>query len=476
MSDSKTRVRFAPAPTGAMHLGNIRTALFNFLFEKQKKGTLVLRIEDTDPKRNFDPQGTHIIQDLNWLGIEYDEGPNKLSQHGPYFQSKRTQLYKQKLQELIEKETVYRCFCTQDELEKKRQRQKALKQPPRYDRTCLKLPQEKIDKKLEAKIPFVWRVKLDHSQHITINDLGHGKIEYDLKNFSDFPVTRQDGSFTFMLANCIDDIDMNITHVFRGEDHQTNTVGQAFLYYVFNMPLPIYWHMPIMCNIDGKKLSKRDFGFSLKDLKSGGFLPEAIVNYLSIIGGSFEKEIMPVEKIVQSYNFEHVGAPGHIKYDVDKLRWVNHKWLTHYDTQQLTKLVLPILEKKFPAIKNEQAETIENLIKMVQPELVTLNDISSLAKFYFEPPKDVFKKLEKNFSKDLISSFSDIKKIILENLENSNQTIEKLKSYSKDNNIKIGDMFKIVRMALIGKSNGPGLADILNILGTSKTEQRIKAI
>ena len=173
MKDFKVRVRFAPAPTGAMHLGNIRTALFNYLFAHKKNGALVLRIEDTDPQRNFDPDGKHIIADLKWLNIIYDEGPGKEGNCGPYFQSKRTKIYQKKLNELTDKKLAYRCFCTKEELDKKRQRQIFLKQPPRYDRACLELSEEEAKAKLKQNIPFIWRIKLDHSQKITVNDIAH---------------------------------------------------------------------------------------------------------------------------------------------------------------------------------------------------------------------------------------------------------------------------------------------------------------
>src|SRR5579863_4599044 len=258
----KVRVRFAPSPTGMMHLGNVRAALINFLFAHQKKGTFVLRIEDTDAQRMLDPEAKKIIEDLAWLGLTYDEGPHVGGPYAPYFQSERMNLYQEKLHLLKEKNLIYRCFCSEEELAKRRDRQQALKLPPRYDRTCLALSEKEINHLLDNNTLFIWRFKLDHQRSVTITDLAHGETTFKLSNFSDFAITRQDGSFTFIFANFVDDLLMKITHIFRGEDHLSNTANQAALFAAAGAPLPIYWHLPILCNLEGKKLSKRDFGFS----------------------------------------------------------------------------------------------------------------------------------------------------------------------------------------------------------------------
>lgn len=353
------RLRFAPSPTGMMHLGNIRTALMNALFACKNNGSFVLRIEDTDAARNFDPGALNIIQDLTWLGLTYDEGPGKGGPYAPYFQSERAPLYQKSLDQLIAKNAVYRCFCSPEELDKQRTRQIALKKPPRYDRTCLQLSADAINKKLDQKIPFIWRYLLDHTQQISINDLAHGPINFDLKNFSDFPLTRGDGSFTFIFANFVDDMLMNMTHVIRGEDHLTNTACQAVLFHAFNATIPTFWHLPILCNVEGKKLSKRDFGFSLRDLKNNGFLPEAIINYLAIIGGgSFANEVMSFDQLAQAIDFDHINATGQVKFDPEKLRWMNNKWIARISAQELYDRCLPYLTQAYPNLHNIDTEQL----------------------------------------------------------------------------------------------------------------------
>ena len=368
------RVRFAPSPTGIMHLGNVRTALLNFLFSGQKQGTFVLRIEDTDPERNFDPGGVRIMKDLAWLGITYDEGPQEGGNYGPYAQSARNKIYEEQLATLRSQNMVYRCFCSSQDLEKKRQRAIALKMPPRYDRACLNLTETQIAELLAQGGLFVWRFKVPETGSVSITDMGHGVTTFELKNFSDFPLSRADGSFTFLFTNAVDDMLMEISHVLRGADHLSNTANQALLFKAFDKPQPIFWHSPILCNVEGKKLSKRDFGFALENLQESGFLPEAIINYLSIIGLSFKEEIMSPQELISAMNFETVKAVGNIRYDVDKLRWVNHKWIERYAQEQLAVRTLPFLEKAYPQIKNYPVEQIAHLLQMVKSEMVTLED------------------------------------------------------------------------------------------------------
>jgi len=476
MENKNIRLRFAPSPTGMMHLGNVRTALMNYLFAKQKNGTFVLRIEDTDPERNFDPEAKKIIEDLHWLGLNYNEGPVVGGPYKPYFQSQRAEIYTQNLKKLIENKKVYRCFCTTEELDKKRQRQIALKKPPRYDRACAKLTKQEIQQKLDANIPFIWRMKLDHDSSVAIQDITHGKIVFELKNFSDFPLTRQNGTFTFMFSNFVDDMVMKMTHVVRGEDHLSNTAGQAALYEAFGMQIPVYWHMPILCNIDGKKLSKRDFGFAIRDLKNSGYLPEAICNYLAILGASFEDEIMSIDELIKKLDFEHSHAKGQIKYDVQKLNWVNHKWITQYDNNKLANLCLEFLIQEYPEAKNIEKEKFTHMIEILKPGLITLNDIKRELRFFFEPPK--VKKLD-------LLAFQDQEilgkiKISLEThmklLESPQNFVKALKQDCKNQGIKIRDMFCVIRTGLMGSSKGPGVGELIDILGTQETKKRLESL
>lgn len=472
MADHHVRVRFAPSPTGTMHLGNIRAALINYLFAKQKKGSFIVRIEDTDPQRNVDPSGKHILADLVWLGLTYDEGPEKGGPYAPYLQSERSQLYAQHLNALFDKQFVYRCFCTQEELERKKQRQIALKMPPRYDRHCLTLAIPEIEQLLASGTPYVWRFKLPNIE-IAVPDLARGVIHYNLKNFSDFPLTRQDGSFTFVFANFVDDLVMKITHIFRGEEHISSTALQAAMYQAFDLPIPIFWHFPIICNTEGKKLSKRDFGFSLEDLKKEGFLPEAIINYLAIIGGSFTHEIMPLDELVHAIDFEKNASAGFIRYDVEKLRWVNHKWILLLPLHHLAPLFHKILEKAYPAAAEMNLLDIAKVIHPIREELVTLNDCIPALRFYFQEPEiDMVAIKEHHFEQyhqllhRLINEYTAT--------VTSEECFALMKLLCKEANLPLKNFLTLIRIALTGKAQGIGITALLEILTHDEIIKRLE--
>jgi len=474
MNTSSIRVRFAPSPTGLMHIGNVRTALMNYLFALQKNGAFVLRIEDTDPERNFDPEAKHILADLAWLSLQHSEGPDVGGDYGPYFQSQRMDIYKKALDQLIEKQAVYRCFCTTDELEKKRQRQISLRMAPRYDRTCMKLSQQEIQKKLDAGMPFIWRMKLDHDKTVRINDIARKVMKFELKNFSDFPLTRQNGSYTFMFANFVDDMSMKMSHVLRGEDHATNTAGQAALYEAVDAPIPTFWHLPILCDIHGKKLSKRDFGFSLKDLKAAGYLPEAICNYLAIIGGSFEQEIMSLEQLAQTLNFDETHTRGQIKFDADKLKWINRKWIAQYDTKKITELCLPFLLKEVPEAKNLEKEKLVTLVGMVQTDLVVLPDIVNALRFYFVAPDVSAVKLNSILEKPVLQNVATVVSEKLEQITNPDQFLNSVKTTAKNSGIPLKALYSFLRFALMGTTKGPGIGELITMLGEQEAKQRLQ--
>lgn len=467
--DSKIRLRFAPSPTGLMHLGNVRTALMNYLFAKQKGGTFILRIEDTDPARNFDPGAKKIMQDLEWLGLHNDEGP--------IFQSERMGEYEKLRAQLEDKKLIYRCFCTSEELDRKRQRQIAMRIPPRYDKICTKLSDNEIQKNVFDGKKFIWRVTLDHTQTIVIKDLARGEISFELKNFSDFPITRQDGSFTFMFANFVDDMLMNISHVVRGEDHLTNTAGQAYLYGLFNVPQPIFWHLPILCNIDGKKLSKRDFGFSLGDIKQAGFLPQALLNYLAISGGgTFEQEIMSLDELVEQFNFDIMHATGQVRYDVEKLKWLNHKWINRIDTKELMIMVRPFLAAAYPQeIETVDQETLIRVIDGIKTDLTVLQDAPIELEFYFKDPVVDKKDLAHYITAEYLEVICPIINNVIQMLVFPHKFVEMFKEELKKGvPIKYG--FFYVRMALTGKPHGLGIIELVTMLGKDESEQRIQRV
>lgn len=464
------RTRFAPSPTGIMHIGNVRAALLNYLFAKQYNGTFALRIEDTDQQRNITDGTKYIIKHLNWLGLQFQEGPEVGGAYGPYFQSQRSDIYQKHLEKLQAKNAVYRCFCTPEELEVRRNRQIAMKKPPRYEGTCLKLSDTQITQNIDSKKPFIWRMKIDSSKKVSFKDLARGILEFDLQHFSDFPLTREDGSFTFIFANCVDDCVMKISHVFRGEEHLSNTVSQTVLYQALEHELPSFWHLPILCNQDGKKLSKRDRGFSLEDIQQQGYLPEAICNYLGILGCSFAQEIMSLDQLAQAYQFENLHGASQIKYDIEKLKWMNHKWIVNCDLDKLTDLCKPFLEQNFDisAVPND---TLKSLIKMIQTDLQTLDQASDLLRFYFVTPTvqlDAYPEVAH------AETLAQVKTILQGCKTNDWQAfLQCAKAQTKNAGIPDKVLYGALRIFITGSPKGLQLQDLFNTLGAQRFFDRI---
>lgn len=451
------RVRFAPSPTGFMHLGNVRAALLNYLIARQRNGTFILRIEDTDQQRLIDVGAQQIFKDLEWLGLTYTEGP--------YFQSERSTIYADYLAQFKAKNLIYRCFCTAEELEKKRERQIVLKKPPRYDRSCLLLDAQTGEEKSAAGIPFIWRFKLPDAEE-TITDIARGTITFAFSNFSDPTLTRQDGSFTFLFANFVDDVDMRITHVIRGEDHLSNTAVQSALYRAQGAPLPTFWHLPIMCNAEGQKLSKRDFGFSLTDLHAAGYLPEAITNYLATIGGSFAEEILSLEEIARTVDLEAIASAGTVRYDPAKLAWLNKKWIERLSSDALVERADHILLNAIPESGAYPAPSRHALIARFKGEYTTLADVPRVLSFVWRRPAP-------ESSWRSTPTYQAIAAYTEQPFDSGKDLYQALAGLSKSSGIPAKEFFGSLRTALIGAPTGPALLDIIETLGVEEAQRRL---
>ena len=276
-----------------------------------------------------------------------------------------------------------------------------------------------------------------------------------------------------MFANFVDDMVMKISHVLRGEDHLTNTAGQAALFDLFGTRLPLFWHMPILTNTEGKKLSKRDFGFSLNDLRDAGFLPEAICNYLAIIGGSYEEEIMSLDELAKTINFDEIHTTGHIKYDVEKLRWVNRKWIARYEPQELVQACMPYLLGHYPEIKQMDAKKLAQILQVLKTDLVTLTDSVEQLAFYFKAPEIDKNDLVKNLPQEMITGITEIVAKHVDKLSDLNTFVESVKADGKQRSIATKHLFWYLRLVLMGQINGPSIHDLLDILGTEEAKKRI---
>jgi glutamyl-tRNA synthetase len=465
---NKNTVRFAPSPTGYMHLGNIRAALLNYIFARQTSGKFILRIEDTDQSRNVDKAGLKILQDLEWLGIKYDEGP--------YFQSERTALYQEQLDDLVANQKIYRCFCTPEELEKKRKGQVLQKLPPRYDRTCLHFSDDHIKQKLAAKKPFIWRFKINEDQVFTLKSMVRKSLTFEMKNFSDFALTRSDGSFTFLFANFIDDWLMGVTHVIRGEDHLSNTAMQAALFDALAVPPPTFWHLSMICNREGKKLSKRDFGFALDDLTEEGFLPESICNYLAIIGRSFKDEIQSMDDLVNNFDFKNLHSTGPIRYDVEKLRWINQKWIEKKDSIELLEKIVPFLNKAIHATKDVSKDQLIYLVDKVKSDCRTLKDFVENLRFCFEDISFDISKIDDFVGKNKTNLIAILIDDVIEHVHQRDLFLEIFKREGKAKGLKPKEFLSVIRYLLSGKFDGLSVHDILDMLDEEIIVERLKRL
>lgn len=470
----KIRVRFAPSPTGYMHLGNVRAALMNYLFARQQDGTFVLRIEDTDDARNIDEAALSIYSTLKWLSLSYDEGPNIGGNYGPYLQSERKEKHKKYLDDLIQNQKVYRCFCAKEVLESNRKKQIESGQPPRYDGTCRNLSEAEIKIKLENNNPFIWRFKLNKDEVIEIETLERGVIKFEMKNFSDFPLTRNDGTFTFLFSNFVDDSSMAITHVIRGEDHLSNTAMQAALFNAFAISLPSFLHLPILCSLDGKKMSKRDFGFGICELKEEGYLPSAILNYLALLGTSFKEEVQSLSELVQNYDFKNISSTGSIKFDLEKLKWLNHKWIERTPSNKLVDLVKPFLHDQIQESISLKDDILEFILEKVKTDLKTLKDIGSVISFYFNKPAISRNELENKIGTDKVPVALNIINKHIELCSKTEQFLDAVKKEAKDSGLKIRDIFSTLRYLLTGDFNGIGMHDLFGMLPNDVILERLK--
>jgi glutamyl-tRNA synthetase len=520
------RVRFAPSPTGFLHIGGLRTALYNFLFARKNKGKLILRIEDTDTKREVPGAIESLIKTLQTIGLNWDEGPslcfltsnkskikNKKSairqsgKYGPYIQSQRLFLYQNLAQKLVDRGWAYYCFCTPTELEKMRQEQIAKKLPPMYDERCRKLSQDEINKKLKNKIPYVIRLKVPEQGTIKFFDLIRGEIEFDFKNIDDQILLKSDGYPTYHLAVVIDDYLMRITHVIRGEEWLPSTPKHLLLYQAFGWQPPKFAHLPLILNPDRSKLSKRKSDVAVESYLADGYLPEALLNFIALLGwnpGS-NQEIFSLKELIKEFSLEKIQKAGAI-FNRDKLDWINGYYIRKMKVVQLTKKCLPylvqaglvkLLNRKSRPLNSEQITNyklqitktkeiinfnwLKKIVALEQERMKKLSDLPTLADFFFKDKLAYDPQILawQNMSQKKVLNNLQLIKSKLEKLTTRNFKTKKiqtiLQELAQENGT--GQIFWPFRVALSGKKASPPPAEIAEILGKRKTIQRlIKAI
>ncbi len=513
-AEEKVRVRFAPSPTGPFHIGGARTGLFNYLFARKYQGTFILRIEDTDVERCKKEYEEEIIKSLKWLKIEWDEGPDVGGNFGPYRQSERKQIYLKYLKKLLEEEKAYFCFCKKEDLEAQKQYFLSIGKPPKYNGKCRYLSKEEVEKRLKEGQPFVIRFKVVPKK-IVFEDLIRGKIEFDGSLIEDFVIAKNFESFLYNFTCVVDDFEMKITHVIRGEDHIPNTPKQILLQEALEFKSPKYLHLPLILGMDRSKLSKRHGAMSVLEYKKAGYLPEALINFIAFLGWSpkSEKQIFSLSSLIKEFSIDRIQKSGAV-FNHQKLDFLNNFYIRQKNPTELAKLCFPYLveagflevefkeEKTPPVIGGTEIfpkfiiketkeilewEKLEKICLLFQERLKKLSEISVLADFFFKKElifdKELLKwkkQTEEEVKKALLAVKDALSKIkdkewtkekILEIL------MERAQKFSIEIGKEPGDrgyLFWPFRVALTGKEASPPPQEIAEILGKKETLKRVE--
>jgi len=457
---TKVATRFAPSPTGPLHIGGVRTALFNWLFSRNQKGIFYLRIEDTDKDRSKDEFKNQIIQTLNWIGIKHDGKE--------YIQSTKLKNHVEIVNNLLKKGFAYKCYCSEKEIEEEKKRAKQKKLPYIYNRKCRNLKNEPKD------IKPVIRFKSKIEGHTTLNDLVQGKVNIENSTIEDFIILRKDGTPTYNLSAAVDDKEMEITHIIRGDDHKMNTFKQMQIFQSMNWTLPTYVHIPLIHTSEGKKLSKRDNASTLDDYKKIGIIPSALRNYLLRLGWSFQdKEIFTLEESINHFNIEGIGkSPS--KLDMARILSMNEHYIKHMDEGELLKQLIDFCELTKKNIEKKEENKIKQSLNFLKNKAKTLEDIYNNSKYIIKDQisinnddlkliDETSKKVIKNFSKK-IKEISSLKKESLETIINE---------LIKENKINFKGVGQPLRIALTGSKFGPGIYDIIISLGKEEVIKRL---
>jgi len=471
----KPRVRFAPAPTGYLHLGSARTALFNWLFARHHQGTFILRIEDTDLERSREDVIEQVLASMRWLGLDWDEGPEVGGDYGPYFQSQRRDLHLEHAQQLLEAGRAYECYMSTEELEERRREAQAAKRPFRYEGWHRELPAAQVDAfKAERRRPAIrLRVEAPAGGYV-VNDLIKGETRFPPEQLDDFVIVRSDGTPAFHLANVVDDATMKISHVIRGEDHLTNTARHQVLYEALGYPAPRFAHLPMILGPDGAKLSKRHGAVSLIDYRQDGYLPEAVVNVLALLGWSSAdgKERFHIDELIERFDLDRCGRSASI-FDFEKTKHFNGLLIRELAPERLLELLQPYLNELEPLSEEKALE----LVRLLQKDLNLLSDLVPSAKPILGEPS-----YGPEVTGDAaMGDASVVAKALISGLEGLEGELseEAVKGMIKQVGEKTGQkgrtLYFPIRAALTGQLHGPALDGIIRFLGKEACLRRVKA-
>lgn len=463
--DKKTvRVRFAPSPTGFLHIGGARTALFNWLYARHNNGVFVLRIEDTDRTRSTDEYIEAIIDGMKWLGLDWDEGPHR--------QTERVDLYKKNIQKLLDEDKAYYCYCLPEELEEKRTAAMKAGATAKYDGKC-RSRKEPVD----GVTPVV-RFKMPEDDTTIIEDSIKGNVTYENTMFDDFIILRSDGSPTYNFVVVVDDMDMNITHVIRGDDHLNNTPKQIHIYKALGYEVPKFAHLPMILGSDKARLSKRHGATSVQAYREMGYLPEALLNYLVRLGWSFgDQETFPRDELIEKFTLDSVGKASAV-FNPEKLLWMNSHYIINSSPKELTELVMPFLVQEGVIAEGEtpDREWLERAVETLRERSKTLVELAQSLRYYIAEEVEYEEKAKAKFLNEKSLPYLEDMKETLSVLPSF--TIEKLEnvfvSATEKHQIKMKHLAQPVRVAMTGDTKSPGIFELLEIIGKEKTLRRLE--
>ncbi|MGE4233786.1 MAG: glutamate--tRNA ligase [Bacteriovoracia bacterium] len=480
---SEVRVRFAPSPTGYLHVGGARTVLFNWLYARHTAGKLILRIEDTDQARSTPEHERMQIEDMKWLGLNWDEGPDVGGPHAPYRQSERREIYKKYAKELMDSDRAYHCFCSDELLTQKREAAMKLGTVPQYDGTCRKLSKAEIEKKLQAGEKATVRFKAPLRDY-KIQDAVRGEVVFPQNMVGDFIILRNDGMPVYNFCCVIDDHLMNITHVLRAEEHLSNTVRQLMLFETFGWKVPTFAHCSLILGSDRTKLSKRHGATSVHQYAEDGYLPDALLNFLVLLGWSSpdHKEILTIQEMINNFDLDRLNKAPCV-FDTVKLNWMNGEYIKNMPVETLREKVEPYLEKAGLSVKTLDKQWVHQALETIRGHLHLLSDAPKFMAIYFGDKvtlEDDAKKLvgEETFKK-VISVFREKIKNHLDSkgdqlTAEAFQAIET--SVKTDTQAKGKGLFMPLRISLTGQTHGPELRLVAPLLGATRALSRIDSV
>ena len=493
----KTRVRFAPSPTGPLHIGGVRTALYNYLFAKKNGGELLLRIEDTDQGRFVPGAEDYIVEAFQWLGIKFDEGVGIGGPHAPYRQSERKPLYKQYADQLLRDGWAYYAFDTAESLEAKRKEYEAEKKTFQYDantrlQMCnsLTLPADEVERRINSGEHYVVRFKYPDNLDIVVEDLIRGTVKINSSLLDDKVLYKSDGMPTYHLANVVDDHLMEITHVIRGEEWLPSAPLHEMLYKAFGWTAPRFAHLPLLLKPDGNgKLSKRDgdrlgfpvFPLEWHDPKSGetssgyrekGYRPEAVLNMLALLGWNpgTEQEFFTLEELVDLFSIEKISKSG-AKFDLEKAKWFNHHYIQEMDNAELAQHLLPVFETK--GITPDQSKMME-VVGLIKERVHFTTELWEQCHYFFEAPTEYDEQaIKKRWKTGTPQHLTEISKMLIEG-KDLQATHDEVMAYIQNNELNMGQIMNSFRLALVGAAKGPDLFEIIRLIGINETKKRLQ--